>query len=370
MSPTPPLPSWLSPLHVQTQDSWDWLTHDQAEAHAAALAASLHKRAPSRGLLDEDTLALASGMMTRLKPLAKIPLGAHRLQGATPWAMLWGQRQEAERVLLTTHPFALPLLAIPTAPTLDQIQANLAPYRATDLSPVHTRQVRGFLGTEGILGVGAKDLIAIFSTNPAAEALFWGSLHLEDPWPESIGSAELGALSDQTQGFMAQHPDRVWSMSFRSALSRSVLRLEDHDGVIILQVDYPPATAASWPVVEAMASRSGTRWPPDLPLDVVALVMGLFFETAQAIRALLETHPDRPQEELTLDLYALAALKAYDLTLAQDLKPWVLQSEHEDLQVSAADIALRHNLHGFLLWILATPNLPPSLRRDLEDRLA
>ena len=361
----------------------DWFAHVREELHEAQWfdeqeraerTQQLHDRyMQGRGSvfvpLSDTALALARAMVARLEVWGTITLGAARPGVVQREAMLCTEREQPQHILIAVHEDVPPFLWFPAGQSAAEVHEALAPYRAeaaADEFSFEGRE-RGFLGTEAMIEMDRAQVFEHLSMHPLAESLFWGSASERDPWPSSIETSDLPELADEAREHLSQRAGAVWSISCRAIASRAVVMIEDHEGMFVAQVRYQPAPHHD--LISALSAQFRQDWPSDLPVDVVALLIGFFFERADKTRGeiLSQIARDSDHEALTLDLYVLSALMHGDVRLIEDLRPMMA---HPDVQIRTvvADIAIRQGFEG-LFVMMASREQDADLRRELIERL-
>jgi hypothetical protein len=253
----------------------------------------------------------------------------------------------------------------------DEILAILAPLRRT-LTTVDPetkdlpRSLRWFLGSWQSIGVPSPytgelepmslhGFARIAVASPFLESLQWGSEQIEDPFVHFVdrGGLDAAVALRRNGGY---HPERVRSESYRLRHSRSVFVLEQHPQGFVADVRYVPERNEAQ--VRAINERFGTRFPEDLPLDAIGVLMH-FHDAADAasLRASLAAvsgpaergatqsgAEDGLPEDERWRLYALGAL----LHPTPELDAW-LETLPRSLQDEAVTLAV---VYGRLSWLL------------------
>lgn len=270
--------------------------------------------------------------------------------------ILWMVDPEApDRVAFCLSP-RIPAFLWPSAPAdPDAIVSALAPYSrslvVTDPAERDMdRHLRWFLGSPGVLGVPSPytgeieemdfhTFARVATTSPFLESFAWGSEHAEDPHVYFVDRGGLDGLMAlrRTAGM---DPERVASESYRLRNSRAVLRLELHPAGFVADLRYLPSPHEG--AVRAINERFETRFPEDLPLDCVGVLMH-FDEAEDAERLRASIRPDLPDDE-HWRVFALADL----LHDSPELEPW-LESLPPELEEHAYAIAWTYGRLGFLL---------------------
>lgn len=360
--------SWFEDLNQQEHPRVTWLTSGESEEIAARLAAK-YSGTPPFVPLNQQARELSGAMLTRLRPVGHVTLGPTRPSLIEQKALLFIERSDPQHLLVALHEEVPPLLWFPAGQTLASLEAALSVYTVEEAAPEASdfrRRARGFIGTEGILEMDREELVSHLSMNPLGESLFWGSAHDEDPWPERIESDDLSQFADGAELYMAQRDGAVWSLSFRAIASRSVITLEDHDGIFVVQVRYEPAPHDVQ--LRAFGAQFQLSWPSDLPLDVATMLIGLFYEDRTKLERLLtEQSFDIDPSGFIFNMYAYASVRWGDLGMLELLEGL---SEHRELEVrtAVADIAIRHG-YDYLLAMMAAKERNHALRDELLERL-
>lgn len=364
-------PEWIEALRAQPTPWISWLEQDEREE----IAARLHERYAGRGPvfvpLTDATRQLSRAMLARLVPVAEVACGRARPSVVERTALLLVEREDPRHLIVAVHEEIPPFLWFPAGQDLASLEAALAPYRGPSAPREFdmARRARGFIGTEGILEMDRDALLDHLSMSPLAESLFWGSAHEHDPWPEDISQQDLARFAHGARAHMAQREGAVWSMSFRAIASRAVVTLEDHGGMFALQVRYDPAGHSA--LLGALAEQFQMSWPDDLPVDVAALLIGLYFEDSPKLIALIEQALDAGVEAdvdaLVFNLYALSCVRHGDVTFLE-LLDICSRHPHVEVRTAVADIAIRRGFDG-VLAILAARERDAALRQQLLERL-
>lgn len=364
-------PAWLAEL-ASAYPGWSWLDEEASDAVMLRMSQRYAGRGPVFVPLQREIVHLCQRLLERLTPIATIPTSPRRPDVVAHQATVFIEVTKPEHVIVCIHEELPPLLWFPAGHTCETLTAQMLPYIEDNPAPSVTylpMMHRGFIGTPGIIEMSRDELLAHWSTSPLAESLFWGSAHLDDPWPARITATELPELSEQATYFLSQHPDAPWGVSFRAIASRSILSFEDHDGLLTLQFHYTPASHA--PLISALNAQFGQQWPLDFPVDVCALLIGLHYEERSHLLEFIKesSSPTGDPDELVFNLYALASVMRGDLSFVETLRPLLT---HSSLQVreAIADIALRHNLDFFLLWMLESEPEPSPLNQVILQRIS
>jgi hypothetical protein len=261
-----------------------------------------------------------------------------------------------------------PLLWVPAGTTAASVREALAPYFVEQL-PARLELpaiARGFAGNETMLEADHEQLENHFTMTSALDFLSWGSDYDDDPWPEELpDKLHRLALMAKLREFMVQRPTRVRATSYRSFWSRSIVTLERHgDGWFVMQARYRPSRSPE--VVRAFNEQLGTGFPEDLPVDVVAALLGTGFVTARSLERALEE--PAMAESIPFHLLALGAVQHSDLRMLEILRRHA-RSESASVRRVVAILAdwLRYDL---LLHEMCATETDPKLSVELEKMTA
>ncbi|MBK6918475.1 MAG: hypothetical protein IPH07_13850 [Deltaproteobacteria bacterium] len=381
MPPTwlPEAPAWLMTLARDPQLGGlqvQCLGGPQSQAITRRLLEA-YERGPAGTMHTPATLAHARSILARVVPVARGPLLRTRDRVVAP--MLWlldRQRDELLLALSESHP---PFLWLPAGRDVAGMRAALADFVPRPFLPrvELPAQVRGFIGYRLQFGVpspytgelepaNAAELDRHFALNPFVEPGAWGSCVREDPWPAELPDQpqlQLG-LSAREQQVTQQRPGRVWSISRRTRHSRSILTIElHHRDVFVAEVRYRPSRHGA--IVAAMNAHFGSEYPTDLPLDVVAALLGFRFESARDLEAQLDG--ERDPDVISGLLQVLSALRHSDPSVTTLYRRYL---EHEDPSVRAMlyNIFVAHN-HESLLEEATVSEPDHELRAQIEGVL-
>ncbi|MCB9719100.1 MAG: tetratricopeptide repeat protein [Myxococcales bacterium] len=233
---------------------------------------------------------------------------------------------------------------------------------------------RGFLGyrsrflvpspyTGGLEPATMLELDRHLTINPFVESGAWGSAYDDDPWPDEIPEQpELThKISLRQREVAEQAPGHVWTQTRRTRHSRSYLTIEvHHRDLFVVEARYQPSRHGS--VVEAMNAHFGCDYPVDMPVDVVAALLGFQFDGAGDLEAQLAGTED--PEQLAGLLLVISALRHDDpgvLALYRE------RLEHPDATVrgTIAEIAMAYN-YEVLLEEMSVREPDLELREEIE----
>jgi hypothetical protein len=346
-----------------------WLTKAQSRKDRAAIEQSFRAESGPPGY--SLSAAAREACRTRLGqaiPIARGPSRKSRTGDVIHEAIWLLDPARPEQLWLALDALMPPLLWLPAGTLAVSVREALAPYfpehlpARLDLPSI----ARGFAGNETMLDANHEQLENHFTMTSALDFLSWGSDYDDDPWPEELpDKLHRLALMAKLRELMAQRPTRVRSTSYRSFWSRSIVTLERHgDGWFVLQARYRPARSPE--VVRAFNEQLSTGFPEDLPVDVVAALLGTGFVTAHALEQALEE--PAMAESIPFHLLALGAVRHSDLRMMEILRRVALRSTPSVRRVVAilADW-LRYDL---LLHEMCAIELDPDLAAELEKMTA
>ena len=171
-------------------------------------------------------------------------------------------------------------------------------------------------------------------------------------------------LAERQAQVAQQARGHVWSLTRRTRHSRSYLTIEVHHGdLFVAEVRYRPSPHTG--VVEAMNAHFGCDYPPDMPVDAVAALLGFQFDGSADLETELSRTLD--PEQLAALLYVLSALRHDDLGA---LPLWRRYLDHPDPEVRSAivDVAVAYN-YEVLLEEMSLRESDPDLRAEIETLL-
>lgn len=356
-------PPWLLALQQDTSEL-EWF--EDADREHEALHALWSGNGPPLMPLASTPLRLSQLLVERLVPVARGPAFHARIDVVEQRPLLLIERDDPQHLLVALHDNLPPFLWYPAGQDAASLERALSPY-LHDKDPGTlslSASARGFLGTQETLREDFDGLLRHFSMSPLTERLFWGSAYDEDPWPQEISQTDLPGLAGPASAFMEQRPGAAPSFRCRTIASRSTLEIAEHEGLFVATVHYEPAPHQE--LLGALNARFDATFPSDLPLDLAGCLLGVMFESADSIEALLEQADD--PDDLSFYLYILSALCADDLLLAERLRPWM---DHPDIGVrtTIADISLRQGMM-FLALELLESEADDALRHRIEDALS
>lgn len=362
-------PAWLQRFKLNALEHPDEITlfeQERVEQERERIISLYEHGGPQGVILSDLAMSLCERLLDTMEPLGLGPAHSGRIEDIElrPW--IWVSRSNPQQLLLALHEQLPPFLWFAAGQDLFSIKDALEADIAQETPPALEleRHARAFIGTEDMIGLADLEAFsAHLSANPFVEPLLWGSAHAQDPWPEQITDEELFALADPTSDKMAQDPLAIQSLSARTSLSRSVITIEDHQGVFVVQVRYEPAQHQDQ--ILALNAQFGAHYPADMPLDVVAALLGFYFEDAKVLLSFIAESFD--PDEIALYAHILSCVQHGELSLVEALRP-LLTHRDEQVRLIAAEIAIRQRFTPLILGRLF--NEPDEqLREHLLERL-
>lgn len=189
------------------------------------------------------------------------------------------------------------------------------------------------------VAANGHDLDRYFTMNPFVKWGWWGSEYLDNPHPDEQLSPLAGVVLQRRYG--KQRRGRVPAMTWQTVHSGSYISFEAHrGGPVVICARYLPSRHVE--VVERINSGFGTAYPVELPVDVIAALLG--FSLSSAARFL---GPDSDPADVAAEIPIVAALSHGDLEMAARLRRYV---SHPSLPVrqTLGQVALDYN-YLFLL---------------------
>ncbi len=389
LTPSPRPPVWLGgsaawlPELAREQALTDlgitWLGADESAAHTERLALTHQRGAP--GIIHTPaTTALWTEELADAVVVARGPVLVGRDRRCAPMLWVLDRRRDALRLLPSERYPAF--LWIPAGRDVASMRAamhGLVPQPFAGRTALAGR-ARGFIGYRKALGVpspytgelepaGAAELDRHFALSPFVEPGAWGSSRIDDPWPDEMPAQPhlqlRMAAREQIVTEQAKH--RVWSIARRTRHSRSILAIElHHRDIFVADVRYRPTSDNG--VIAAMNRRFGTEYPTDMPVDVVAALLGFRFDAAADLETQLATHTrggDASDPSLAAGLLqVISALRHDDLAVGALYRRWV---DHDDSVVRSTlyNIFVAHN-HESLLEEACVTEPDAELRAQIE----
>jgi len=206
------------------------------------------------------------------------------------------------------------------------------------------------------------------------------------PPPEEAPRKQLRAIMGYEQGLVVPNvysgqleeasPEALtnfWIFSpFRFAVmhgwmtyfSRSWAGYDMHSGrLYIWNVDYVPAPPSHQRVVRRVSDANGFAYPEDMPIDLLGVVVGFDFATAELLQNQLEDTPD--DDFLASVIVGLGALRYDDPDLDELIRPYMTH-ESESVRRAAFHVCYSYGLGDLMQEALASETVE-DLREWLEE---
>lgn len=318
-------PEWLPRLAADPASAelgLVWLSREQGSERAQSIADTYADETSQVIPLPAPMLAAARKMLAGKEVVAIGPKMPMRVSEEKIESLLIIDRSRPDELLIALSRDYAPFLWIPAGTTTQSIRAALSVYFPGEDPPrarLH-RIARYFIGNERMLEANIHGIENHYVASPFAAELSWGSASLEDPWPARIASDDHSrSFIDDVLQSAKQDDDSIYATSFRLQHSRSILTIEDHAGLFVIEIRYTPSPNRD--VVVGVNRRFELAFPSDMPVDGVAALLGLSLQTEAMLRETLADHELAADHELVL--HALAALKSGDLTVGKDFNPFL-----------------------------------------------
>ncbi|MEM7153956.1 MAG: tetratricopeptide repeat protein [Myxococcota bacterium] len=355
-----------------------WLGEADAKQISEALDAE-YQQGPLGTMHTEPTLARSRELLKTRRAVARGPSSKTREGTDEPSLVFIDVERPHEGLWLALSESYPPFLWIQVDPRPSALELVLAEYFPR---PRRTRadlpaMARGFLGyreqfvvpspyTGGLEPATVIGIDRHFTINPFVESASWGSAYDGDPWPDEIPEQpELThKLAIRQREVAQQAPGHIWSLTRRTRHSRSYLSIEvHHHDLFVAEARYRPSRHSL--VIEAMNDYFGCDYPTDMPVDVVAALLGFQFDGARDLESELEDTED-PEQVAGL-LLVISALRHADLGALPLYRSFLA---HPDSMVrgTVGDIAMAYNYESLLEEMcLSEPDA--AIRADIESVL-
>jgi hypothetical protein len=211
--------------------------------------------------------------------------------------------------------------------------------------PAIARWYAGHLSQLMVASVHTGDLVQAtgpeldryFARNPFVRFGWWGSEYLDNPHLDESVAAVVNIRLQREYG--KQRRGRVPSMTWQTVHSGSFISFEAHPGgPVVINLRYRPTRHVE--VVERINTEFGSRYPTDLPVDVIAALIGFGFCTVEQAEG--DADPDAAADAVAADVTVLAALYHGDLGAVGRLRRYL---SHPSIEVrrSLGQAALDYN---------------------------
>ncbi len=149
-------------------------------------------------------------------------------------------------------------------------------------------KARFYIGRTDRMNMTVDQIVDDLAANPALSTHRWGSEFDWDPWPENTREWTELERSSAMREYWAMRPGRIEKCSFRSAISGSVISVELHAPDVVFEVNYAPVNSMH---IDALNQATKTQLPLDLPVDILAVLIGFRSMNLGAIQEWMELDP-------------------------------------------------------------------------------
>lgn len=151
------------------------------------------------------------------------------------------------------------------------------------------RMERFYVGRTDRMNMTFDQIVEDMAANPTLSTHRWGSEFDWDPWPpDTRGWTELERGAAMRE-FFAMRPGRIEKFSFRSAISGSVISVEIHAPDVVFEVNYAPVNSMH---IDGLNQATQTYLPLDLPVDILAVLIGFRSLNLGAIQEWMDRDPE------------------------------------------------------------------------------
>lgn len=160
----------------------------------------------------------------------------------------------------------------------DNFDSVVDTYNKTSYDLNHPCRIRGFIGTETMLSLTCDDIENILILGSHTEILSWGSYWKDHPFRDIYMDRPVTKEEGLQIGrqAMKQVNDEVHTTSIRTAFSKSIMTIEDHNGAFIMDVQYYPCDTSQISNINSSLDR---EYPHNLPVDVIISCINFPFVT-------------------------------------------------------------------------------------------
>ncbi|MEM6293131.1 MAG: hypothetical protein AAGA54_17780, partial [Myxococcota bacterium] len=373
-------PTWLQVLRTDTalvELGVRWLDGRESAEITEALRSSYAGKGPPGVIHTDATLTLCRELIAGVRVVAQGPASVRRDAVEEPcWFVI--DERAPQRLFIALSEAYPPFLWLDAGAAQQSVHETL--YECTrpprDRRTLR-RQARGFMGYRGRFGVHSphtddvvpadeRGLDHHFALCPFLEPGSWGSAYADDPWPDDVPDQpnSAGHFERRQRETNRQATGAVWSRTRRTRHSRSYVGFElHHQEVFVVDVRYAPSRQSA--VVERMNEHFGSDYPIDMPVDVVAALLGFSFDSADDLQNELDCTAD-PQAVAGL-LSLLSALRHSDLSISRIFRRYM---DHPDSVVRTTlwNIFAAYNYESLLEEALLLET-EPEIVQQLETLL-
>lgn len=375
-------PPWLQAMRhdrALLEQGVQWIGEDESRARSEQLETLYAEGGPPGVSHTDATLRWARNQAKRARFVARGPASVRR-DGTLEPSWLVVDEDDPARVFVALCDAYPPFLWLDAGSTPTSVHDTLADYFP---SPSRDRRslagrARGFMGYRGRFGVESPtgelvpaDELGLdhhFALCPFLEPGSWGSAYADDPWPERVPEQpnSIPHFERRQRETNRQADGLVWTRTRRSRHSRSYLGFElHHDDILILDVRYHPSRHTS--VVDRLNQHFGSDYPRDMPVDVIAALLGFGFDGAKDLQSTLEITSE-PQSIAGL-LSLLSALRHSDISMFHLFRRYM---DHPDAVVRTTlwNVFATYNYESLLeeaLLLEQDPETEQELRKLLDE---
>lgn len=358
------LPGWLERWRLQALNNPQITLFDaeQVRDHHERLVGLYEHGGPAGVLLTDQPLTMCQNLLEVLVPFGLGPAYDARIDGVQMRPWLWIRKDKPQQILVSLHELMPPILWFSVGQEVAQLYKELGARIEDDSPSVYefSKQARGFMGTQAMVGADLDELRTHFSQSPFISPLFWGSAHDDDPWPASIDLSDQEAWDESASDLMAQGDGTLPCLSMRTLVSRSTISIEVHlEEVFVVHVHYEPQENQAQ--IQALNVQFGAHYPEDMPLDVVASLLGFYFEDDISLRSLILAALD--SEETAFYVMLLACVGHGELSVVETLRPF-LKDAQKVIRAASVEVSLQKYMRA-----LAWGRLPKEQEKDVLERL-
>jgi tetratricopeptide (TPR) repeat protein len=375
-------PAWFQALRNDTSllaAGLEWLDGAESQSRSDGLRTAYEEGGPSGVTHTDATLELSRSLARRARFVARGPSTIRR-DGIEEPSWLLVDERDPTRILIALSNDYPPFLWLDGGTSAKSVADTLSDYFPTPFRERRSLRghARGFMGYLGRFGVTSPtgdtvpaDQLGLdhhFALCPFLEPGSWGSAYADDPWPEQVPDQpnSIPHFERRQRETNRQADGLIWTRTRRSRHSRSYLGYElHHDDVFVLDVRYTPSRQTA--VVERMNQHFGCDYPRDMPVDVIAALLGFGFDSATDVQNELETTAE-PQALAGL-LSLLSSLRHSDVSMFTIFRRYM---DHPDAVVRTTlwNLFAAYNFESLLeeaLLIEEDPEIEQQLRTLLDE---
>lgn len=355
-------PTWVGALFERRQDDWfDWMSQSSSREFCAEIQ-ELFADGPPDFLIPPLYLEASVARLQR-----SVPLAYGRLHKAfdlpVDYRPVWWFDPEQPDVLwLAISENSPPIFWLPVAPDDQAIAAAIQANFVDELLPVANLlgHCRLFAGTADQLQMELENFENHFVMTAPVSSHMWGSEFEYDPWPADSRDWSMIDKTIELRRVMNQREGRVRRTNFRTTFSRSVVTVEDYNGLFVFDLRYAPQAITGH--VAPFNTTYHTLLPEDAPVDVVCALLGFLNMPAATI---VEAIDQGDFAYLPGDLEILGVLEPNGLQRETWLRRWFERADDLDVRRALTSAA---NLYGLDNLLFERWDLEPDL--ELRNAIA